>query len=74
MGIAPGAPPGGLSEPGRPMIKSQLVQRIAAKTSDLSQRDIEKIVNIILAIAAGGLGTTPSDLPVQRSQAYAPSG
>jgi len=31
------------------MIKSQLVQRIAAKTSDLSQRDIEKIVNIILA-------------------------
>jgi integration host factor subunit beta len=31
------------------MIKSELIQRIAAKTPDLSQRDIEKIVNIILA-------------------------
>ena len=30
------------------MIKSKLIQRIAAKTPDLSQRDIEKIVNIIL--------------------------
>jgi integration host factor subunit beta len=31
------------------MIKSQLAQRIAAKTPDLSQRDIKKIVNVILA-------------------------
>jgi integration host factor subunit beta len=30
------------------MIKSQLIQRIAAKTPRLSQREIEKIVNIIL--------------------------
>jgi integration host factor subunit beta len=33
---------------GWPMIKSQLVRRIAAKTPHLSQRNIEKIVNIIL--------------------------
>jgi integration host factor subunit beta len=31
------------------MIKSQLVHRMAAKTPDVFQRDIEKIVNVILA-------------------------
>jgi integration host factor subunit beta len=31
------------------MIKSELIQRIAAQSSHLYQRDIEKIVNIILA-------------------------
>ena len=31
------------------MIKSELIERIAAKNPDLYQRDIEKIVNIILA-------------------------
>jgi integration host factor subunit beta len=31
------------------MIKSELIQRIAAKNPGLFQRDIEKIVNIILA-------------------------
>jgi integration host factor subunit beta len=30
------------------MIKSQLVQRIAAQNPHLSQRDVEKVVNIIL--------------------------
>jgi len=30
------------------MIKSELIQRIAAKNPHLYQRDIEKIVNIIL--------------------------
>ena len=31
------------------MIKSELIERIAAKNPNLYQRDIEKIVNIILA-------------------------
>jgi len=33
---------------GRPMIKSELIQRIAAQNPHLYQRDIEKIVNIVL--------------------------
>ena len=37
------------------MIKSQLVQRIAAKTPHLSQRNIEKIVNIILTTIVDGM-------------------
>jgi hypothetical protein len=32
------------------MIKCELIQRIAAKNPNLFQRDIEKIVNIILAL------------------------
>jgi nucleoid DNA-binding protein len=41
------------------MIKSELIQRIAAKIPHLYQRDIEKIVNIILdrivdTMACGG--------------------
>jgi len=39
----------------RPMIKSQLVQRIAARNPGLFQRDIEKVVNIVLATIVAAL-------------------
>src|SRR5262252_5532437 len=35
-------------EPDRPMIKSELVQRIAAQNPHLYERDVENIVNAIL--------------------------
>jgi integration host factor subunit beta len=37
-----------LGEPARPMIKSELVQRIAVQNPHLYQRDVENIVNAIL--------------------------
>jgi integration host factor subunit beta len=37
-----------LGEPARPMIKSELVQRIAVQNPHLYQRDVENIVNTIL--------------------------
>jgi integration host factor subunit beta len=37
-----------LGEPARPMIKSELVQRIAVQNPHLYQRDVENIVNTVL--------------------------
>ena len=37
-----------IADPGRQVIKSELVQRLAAKNPHLYQRDVERIVNAIL--------------------------
>src|SRR5215204_4004599 len=41
-------PRSGRAQPGAPMIKSELIERIAAENPHLYHRDVEKIVNAIL--------------------------
>jgi integration host factor subunit beta len=40
---------------GQPMIKSELIQRVAAANPHLFQRDVERIINIVLDEITGAL-------------------